>query len=136
MRIKRFNEKIETGHATIGDVIGAADLIVGFSENEYRDIFDDDFTFDNTNLYTFDGGYCIWFYESVHISSSIDARKAHPLTDLVFIYRNDGEFPTAIFRVNELSAINYFNNTITMIGREIARFYDVNTWQNRDEITF
>jgi len=135
MRIKRFNEKIETGHATIGDVIGAADLIVGFSENEYRDIFDDDFTFDNTNLYTFDGGYCIWFYDP-NVGRYMNIDKTHPLTDLVFIYRNDDEFPTAIFRVNELSAINHFNKTLTMIGREVARFYDVNTWQNRDEITF
>ena len=126
-KIKRFNEKLVSKHATIGYLYNAV-RYTNFNDDEYAEKnknddscynLDDEFTFDEDDIVEFTGGYYIRkSIQKIPMLSSWDRSSG-----FILIFENDNEFPTAIFLIDELGDVTYFNGMIVMAGYNVV-IYD------------
>ena len=115
MKIRKFNESLESGHATLGFLINATETknmnfidntpdYYGFTEED----LEQDFTFRDSDVRKIVGGY--------YISKWTEG--------LVFIFNNDEDVPVAVFQIYELSGVFDFDDIICMHGHEEIILYN------------
>ena len=116
MKIRKFNERIESGHATYEYIHGAAEF------KNYEDGFEGD-------LYPNGEGGAEFVFRDSEVRQIPNwgyyIEKFN--RGVVYLFQNDSETPKAILEIYELHGTSIFENMFIMHGHENILLYNLET---------